>query len=94
VEEQSSTPFLYIFEVISMSDNSVGTSVIERLRRIERNVGLIKYYSTFKMPDGRQRIKYDDLVEQVKCDAKIVEDELSRMRNIWKQVKPLTEEIE
>jgi hypothetical protein len=94
VEGQSSTPFLYIFEVISMSDNSVGTSVIERLRRIERNVGLIKYYSTFKMPDGRQRIKYDDLVEQVKCDAKIVEDELSRMRNIWKQVKPLTEEIE
>jgi hypothetical protein len=94
VEDCSSTPFLYIFEVISMSDNSVGTSVIERLRRIERNVGLIKYYSTFKMPDGRQRIKYDDLVEQVKCDAKIVEDELSRMRNIWKQVKPLTEEIE
>jgi ASC-1-like (ASCH) protein len=80
-----------------MSENSagtsVGTSLIDRVRRIERNVGLIKYYSSFKMPDGRYRIKHDDLIEQVKCDAKIVEDELSRIRDIWKQVKPLTEEI-
>lgn len=72
---------------------TVNPSVVERMRRIDRNVGLINHYASFKMPDGRQRIQFGDLVEQVKADATFVESELKNMQELWKKVKPAAKGI-
>jgi hypothetical protein len=73
--------------------SAVAFSVLERIRRIEQNVALINYYSTFKMPDGRSTIDFNDLVEQVKTDSQLVDMEIQYLQNFWKRVKKMTKGI-
>jgi hypothetical protein len=65
------------------------SNIVDRMRRIERNAILINHYSSLKTEDGRPRVQFNDLIEQVKADAVFVENELANMQKLWEKVKPV-----